>query len=134
MKISRKAYAEMFGPTTGDKVRLADTNLIIEIEKDFTTYGDEVKFGGGTVSDFLELTPEESVLVEIKLALSQSLKERRQKLMTQSELASKMSSSQPRIAKAENGDASVSIELLIRAMLATGATPQDIGQVIAGVG
>jgi hypothetical protein len=44
-----------------------------------------------------------------------------------------MSSSQPRIAKAENGDASVSIELLIRAMLATGATPQDIGQVIAGV-
>ena len=49
MKISRKAYAEMFGPTTGDKVRLADTNLIIEIEKDFTTYGDEVKFGGGKV-------------------------------------------------------------------------------------
>ncbi|NMF60517.1 helix-turn-helix domain-containing protein [Pseudanabaena yagii] len=88
----------------------------------------------GSVSDFLELTPEESVLVEIKLALSQSLKERRQKLMTQSELASKMSSSQPRIAKAENGDASVSIELLIRAMLAIGATPQDIGQVIAGVG
>ena len=88
----------------------------------------------GTVSGFLELTPEESVLVEIKLALSQNLKERRLKLMTQSELASKMSSSQPRIAKAENGDASVSIELLIRAMLATGATPQDIGQVIAGVG
>lgn len=88
----------------------------------------------GAVADFLELTPEESVLVEIKLALSQSLKERRQKLMTQSELASKMSSSQPRIAKAENGDASVSIELLIRAMLATGATPQDIGQVIAEVG
>ena len=49
MKISRKAYAEMFGPTKGDKVRLADTNLIIEIEKDFTTYGDEVKFGGGKV-------------------------------------------------------------------------------------
>ena len=88
----------------------------------------------GSVSDFLELTPEESVLVEIKLALSQSLKERRQNLMTQSELASKMSSRQPRIAKAENGDASVSIELLIRAMLATGATPQDIGQVIADVG
>ena len=87
----------------------------------------------GSVSDFLELTAEESVLVEIKLALSQNLKDRRQKLMTQSELASIMSSSQPRIAKAENGDASVSIELLIRAMLATGATPQDIGQVIAGV-
>ena len=88
----------------------------------------------GTVSDFLELTPEEAIFVEIKLALSQNLKERRRKLMTQTELASKISSSQPRIAKAENGDASVSIELLIRAMLAIGATPQDIGQIIAGVG
>ena len=88
----------------------------------------------GSVSDFLELTAEESTLVEIKLALSRNLKERRQKRMTQSKLASKMSSSQPRIAKAENGDTSVSIELLIRAMLATGATPQDIGQVIAEVG
>ena len=87
-----------------------------------------------TVSDFLELTPEETLLVEIKLALSQSLKERRQKLMTQSDLASKISSSQPRIAKAENGDASVSIELLLRAILATGATPQDIGKIIASVG
>ncbi len=48
-KISRAAYAGMFGPTTGDKVRLADTELIIEIENDFTTYGEEVKFGGGKV-------------------------------------------------------------------------------------
>jgi DNA-binding XRE family transcriptional regulator len=87
----------------------------------------------GSVSDFLELTPEETIFVEIKLSLSNSLKHRRQKMMTQSELASKIGSSQPRIAKAENGDASVSIELLIRAMLATGATPEDIGQVIASV-
>ena len=43
------AYADMFGPTTGDRVRLADTDLIIEVEKDFTTYGEEVKFGGGKV-------------------------------------------------------------------------------------
>jgi urease subunit alpha len=49
VKISRTAYAGMFGPTTGDKVRLADTDLIIEVEKDFTTYGEEVKFGGGKV-------------------------------------------------------------------------------------
>ncbi|EPN55312.1 urease subunit alpha, partial [Pseudomonas syringae pv. actinidiae ICMP 19079] len=49
MKISRQAYAEMFGPTVGDKVRLADTELWIEVEKDFTTYGEEVKFGGGKV-------------------------------------------------------------------------------------
>ena len=52
MKMSRAAYADMFGPTTGDKVRLADTELVIEIEKDFTTYGEEVKFGGGkTIRD-----------------------------------------------------------------------------------
>ncbi len=49
MKIARQAYAEMFGPTTGDRVRLADTELWIEVEKDFTTYGEEVKFGGGKV-------------------------------------------------------------------------------------
>ncbi|MFZ6658058.1 urease subunit alpha [Undibacterium sp. TJN19] len=49
MKISRQAYAEMFGPTTGDRIRLADTNLFIEIEKDFAIYGEEVKFGGGKV-------------------------------------------------------------------------------------
>ena len=48
-RISRAAYAGMFGPTVGDKVRLADTELIIEVEKDFTTYGEEVKFGGGKV-------------------------------------------------------------------------------------
>ena len=47
--ISRKAYAEMFGPTTGDRLRLADTELFIEIEHDHTTYGEEVKFGGGKV-------------------------------------------------------------------------------------
>ena len=48
-KISRAVYSEMFGPTTGDRVRLADTDLIIEVEKDFCTYGEEVKFGGGKV-------------------------------------------------------------------------------------
>jgi urease subunit alpha len=48
-RMSRRAYAETFGPTVGDKVRLADTELFIEVEQDFTTYGDEVKFGGGKV-------------------------------------------------------------------------------------
>lgn len=48
-KITRLAYADMFGPTVGDRVRLADTNLIIEVERDFTLYGEEVKFGGGKV-------------------------------------------------------------------------------------
>ncbi len=48
-KLPRSTYAQMFGPTTGDRIRLADTDLIIEVEKDFTTYGEEVKFGGGKV-------------------------------------------------------------------------------------
>ena len=48
-RISRRAYADMFGPTTGDRVRLADTDLWVEVEKDFTSYGNEVKFGGGKV-------------------------------------------------------------------------------------
>src|SRR5271165_5879369 len=48
-RIARAVYADMFGPTTGDRVRLADTDLIIAVEKDFTVYGEEVKFGGGKV-------------------------------------------------------------------------------------
>ncbi|MCC5636796.1 urease subunit alpha [Nostoc sp. CHAB 5844] len=48
-KISRRAYAETYGPTVGDRIRLADTELFIEVEQDFTTHGDEVKFGGGKV-------------------------------------------------------------------------------------
>ena len=48
-RISRRAYAETYGPTTGDRLRLADTELFLEVEKDFTVYGDEVKFGGGKV-------------------------------------------------------------------------------------
>ncbi len=48
-KMDRNSYAQMFGPTTGDRVRLGDTDLWIQVEKDFTVYGDEVKFGGGKV-------------------------------------------------------------------------------------
>ena len=47
--IGRRAYAEMYGPTVGDRVRLADTELFIEVEQDHTIYGEEVKFGGGKV-------------------------------------------------------------------------------------
>src|SRR5207342_2778794 len=49
LKIPRRTYADLYGPTTGDKVRLADTELIVEVEKDLTIYGEEVKFGGGKV-------------------------------------------------------------------------------------
>jgi hypothetical protein len=93
---------------------------------------EQVGWKSGSIAEFLELTPEDTVLVEIKLALSCYLKERRQHTMTQVELAKKINSSQPRIAKAEDGE--VSIELMIRAMLATGVTPQEIGQIIAQVG
>src|SRR5919206_4648081 len=48
-RMSRAAYADMFGPTVGDRLRLADTELVIEVERDLTTYGEEVKFGGGKV-------------------------------------------------------------------------------------
>src|SRR6201747_1221991 len=48
-RITRASYAAMFGPTVGDRVRLADTELFVEVERDLTTYGEEVKFGGGKV-------------------------------------------------------------------------------------
>ena len=73
------------------------------------------------------------MLIEIKLALASNLRRRRRSQMTQAQLAQKIESSQPRVARAEQGDQSVSFDLLLRAMLATGATPQEIGQVIAGV-
>ena len=47
IELSRRDYAQMYGPTTGDRVRLGDTSLLIEVEKDLTVYGDEAKFGGG---------------------------------------------------------------------------------------
>src|ERR1700754_3736796 len=49
LEIPRRIYADLYGPTTGDRVRLADTELVVEVEKDFTAYGDEITFGGGKV-------------------------------------------------------------------------------------
>ena len=49
LPISRRAYADMYGPTTGDRVRLGDTDLLIQVEKDYGVYGEECKFGGGKV-------------------------------------------------------------------------------------
>jgi DNA-binding XRE family transcriptional regulator len=77
----------------------------------------------GDAAAFLKLTPEESALVEMRLALSQSLRERRvAAARTQTELAKQLGSSQSRVAKLEAGDPSVSLELLIRALLAVGAS------------
>lgn len=86
----------------------------------------------GDAAEFLALAPEESTVIEMKLALSLRLRQRRGERMTQSELAQRIGSSQPRVAMAESGK-SVSMDLLVRAMLATGATPGEIGETIAGV-
>ena len=85
----------------------------------------------GKTADFLELSKEETELIEIKLALSRTLRKHRGERMTQAELAAKIGSSQPRVARAESGDGSVSLDLLVRATLATGATLQEIGDAIA---
>jgi DNA-binding XRE family transcriptional regulator len=86
----------------------------------------------GSVAEFLELSPQEAALVELKLALSRRLRESRlEHHLSQAQLARRMNSSQSRIAKMEAGDPSVSADLLIRGLLSTGATCQDIADVIA---
>ncbi len=86
----------------------------------------------GDAADFLELTKEEAAFVELKVALAGSLKSRRQrKGMTQTEVADAIGSSQPRVAKMEAADASVSVDLLIKALLSMGATRRDLAKVIA---
>jgi DNA-binding XRE family transcriptional regulator len=87
----------------------------------------------GTVAEFLDLTPEETALIEMKLALSDVLRVRREQQMSQAELAAKLDVSPRQVASAETGDTSVSLEWLIRAMLVVGATPREIGTVIASV-
>jgi hypothetical protein len=86
----------------------------------------------GGAAEFLELTKEEAAFVELKVALASSLKKRRQaKKWTQTLLAAVIGSSQPRVAKMEAADASVSVDLLIKALLTMGATRRDLAKVIA---
>ena len=85
----------------------------------------------GTVKEFLGLTDEEAALIEMKLALARSLKERRLAHdMTQGELAQELGSSQSRVAKMEAADATVSMELLVRSLLVLGASRQEVGRII----
>ena len=89
----------------------------------------------GSTADFLELSPEEAAFVELKLQLSESLRKRRQdQKLSQDALARKTKSSQSRVAKMEAGDPTVSIDLLIRALLATGATKRDLARAVAPSG
>lgn len=86
----------------------------------------------GDATDFLKLAPEEAALVEMRLALSRTLRERRQAAgLTQVGLAKQLGSSQSRVAKLEAGDASVSLELLIRALLSVGASRKDVANALA---
>src|SRR5580765_6936869 len=85
----------------------------------------------GSVAAFLELTDEEAAFVELKLALSDSLRNRRAaQHLSQAALAKRLNSSQSRVAKMEAADSTVSIDLLVRALLALGATPRDVAVAI----
>ena len=86
----------------------------------------------GSADDFLELTPEESAYVDLKLRLSDSLRKRRtQEKLSQKELAKLVKSSQSRVAKMEAGDPTVSLDLLIKTLLALGASDTDLADAIA---
>ncbi|MBM2830564.1 MAG: transcriptional regulator [Gammaproteobacteria bacterium] len=86
----------------------------------------------GSTTDLLKLTAEEEAYIDLKLSLSESLKNRRQdKNMSQSELARLIQSSQSRIAKMEAGDPSVSMDLLVKSLLALGASKKDVAKAIA---
>jgi len=85
----------------------------------------------GTAADFLNLTPEEKVFIDLKMSLSRKLREIRiQKRLSQVAFAKKINSSQSRVAKMEAGAASVSIDLLIKSLLALGASEKDLAKVI----
>ncbi len=85
----------------------------------------------GSAADFLELTPEEAAFVETKLALSQSVRDRRRAQgLSQAALARRLASSQSRVAKIEAADATVSIDLLLRALFALGAKRRDVASAI----
>jgi len=86
----------------------------------------------GDAADFFGLTPEEARLIDLKLALRASVKEERKKRnVTQSELAKAMGSSQSRIAKMERGDPAVSVDLLLKALMALGMSNRQISKIIA---
>ena len=85
----------------------------------------------GSAEEFLELTPEEVAMVELKLRLSDALRARRTKLrLSQEVVADRLGPSQSRVAKMESGDASVSLDLLMRALLGLGATPNAVAKAI----
>ncbi|WP_295619142.1 XRE family transcriptional regulator [Chamaesiphon sp. GL140_3_metabinner_50] len=96
----------------------------------------KIEAAGGkvvTIAEFLDLSPEDMEMIEIRLSLSKSLKKfRQQEQLSQQKLADSINSSQSRVAKMEASDPSVSIDLLIKSLLALGATREDIATAISG--
>jgi ribosome-binding protein aMBF1 (putative translation factor) len=87
----------------------------------------------GSVKDFLNLTDEEEAYIELRLKLAEGLRVRRQKRgLTQTALADSLKSSQSRVAKMESGDPTVSLDLLVKSLLALGASNRDLASIIAG--
>jgi predicted transcriptional regulator len=87
----------------------------------------------GTVAEFLQLSPEESAYIEMKLALGKNLQERRKdKSLTQEQLARLLKSSQSRVAKMETGDPSVSLDLLVRSLLILGESRESLARIVSG--
>ena len=85
----------------------------------------------GTIGEFLNLSPEEATIVEVRLALSQGVHElRRRKKVSQVQLAAMMGSSQSRVAKVESGDPAVSVDLMVRSLTVLGASRKDVGRLI----
>jgi DNA-binding XRE family transcriptional regulator len=85
----------------------------------------------GDAEDFLELTPEEAAIVEVKLALSDYMRElRRERHWTQTQLAHRIGSSQSRVAKMEAADPTVSLDLMLKSLFSLGASPCDVGRII----
>lgn len=92
----------------------------------------EAGWSAGSVAEFLELTPEESAVIEIKLRLTELIKKARaRRHLSQVALAERLGSSQSRVAKIEAGDPSVSLDLLVRASFASGATRKELARAIA---
>jgi len=86
----------------------------------------------GTVAEFLDLSDEEATYIEVKLALSEKLKENRlRKRLTQKQLAKALNSSQSRVAKMETGDPTVSLDLLVKSLLALGISKKELGKTIS---
>jgi predicted XRE-type DNA-binding protein len=127
--IKRHSFAEFRNLAYARSYAAGCTKLHMVVQGDIDDDDENGRFG--SADEFLGLAPEEAAYIEIRLALAEHLKARRRaEQVTQLELARRMKSSQSRVAKLEDGDPSVSLDLLIRSLLALGASPEDLATYI----